>query len=189
MAARVEPTEKAGISGLFEAAESYRKLRRGGSVARARNACRKLSTGMMRSPCAYRLASCAFSPAGTRKTSTCARRAPIVFCFTPPIGLDGAVRGDLAGRGDPVAAVDVAAELLHQVEREREPGGRAADAAGVDRTGNGSFACSAWRDGDPDQRALLVLAGRRPSSPRRCRCPFALAHGEPDDVAGPVLAA
>ena len=25
-------------------------------------------------------------PSGTRKTSTCARRAPIVFCLTPPIG-------------------------------------------------------------------------------------------------------
>jgi hypothetical protein len=37
-------------------------------------------------PSAYFLASRAFSPAGTRKTSTPARRTPSVFCFTPPIG-------------------------------------------------------------------------------------------------------
>ncbi len=35
---------------------------------------------------AYRLASAAFSPAGTRNTSAPALRAPNVFCFTPPIG-------------------------------------------------------------------------------------------------------
>ena len=46
---------------------------------------------------------------------------------------DPAVEEDLAGRGDLVAAVDVAAELLQHVEREGEPGRRAADAAGVDR--------------------------------------------------------
>ena len=40
---------------------------------------------MIRSPCAYFLASRAFS-AGTRKASTPASRAPIVFCLMPPIG-------------------------------------------------------------------------------------------------------
>src|SRR6476469_1996223 len=40
-----------------------------GSVFRTRNACRKLSTGMIRNPPAYRRAVAAFSPAGTRNTS------------------------------------------------------------------------------------------------------------------------
>ena len=57
-----------------------------GRVASARNACRKVFTGTMRSPSAYFRASAAFSPAGTRKTSTPVWRAPIVFCFTPPTG-------------------------------------------------------------------------------------------------------
>ena len=104
----------------------------GGSVASACNACRKLSTGMTRTGPAYLRASFALSPAGTRKTSTPARRTPIVFCFTPPIGQDGAVGLDLAGGRDLVAAGDVVAELLEHVEREREAGRRAADRARVD---------------------------------------------------------
>src|SRR5215468_4503875 len=45
---------------------------------------------------------------------------------------DRAVERDLACRHHLVAAVDVLAELLHDIEREGEPGGRPADVPGVD---------------------------------------------------------
>ena len=45
---------------------------------------------------------------------------------------DRAVELDLPRRGDAVAAVDAMAELLHHLEREREPGRRPADVACVD---------------------------------------------------------
>src|SRR5207248_10571234 len=45
---------------------------------------------------------------------------------------DGSVEADLAGGRHPVAVVDVAAELLHHLEREREPGRGTADLAQVD---------------------------------------------------------
>src|SRR2546421_8477308 len=44
----------------------------------------------------------------------------------------GAVGLELAGRRDPVAAVDAMAELLENVESEREPGRGAADRPRVD---------------------------------------------------------
>ena len=72
-----------------------------GSVASARNACRKLSTGITRRSPACRRASAALSPAGTRKTSAPERFAPITFCLTPPIGDDAAVELELARRGHP----------------------------------------------------------------------------------------
>ena len=46
---------------------------------------------------------------------------------------DGAVEVDLARRRDPVPVVDVPSELLHHLEREREPGRGAADIARIDR--------------------------------------------------------
>src|SRR5439155_10589290 len=49
----------------------------------------------------------------------------------PANRLDGAVELDPPRSRDPVAVVDVAAELLEQVEREGEAGRGAADAAGV----------------------------------------------------------
>ena len=104
----------------------------GPSVARARNACGKFSTGMMRSPSACFRASRALSPAGTRKASTCACARADRFLLDPADRADRAVGEDLAGRGDLVAVDDVAAELLHHLEREREAGRRAADVAGVD---------------------------------------------------------
>ena len=81
-------------------------------------------------------ASRAFSPAGTRNASTCASRAPIVFCLMPPIGPTEPSGRISPGRGDLVAVHDVPAELLEDVEREREPGGRPADVARVDAHGD-----------------------------------------------------
>ena len=50
----------------------------------------------------------------------------------PPTEPTRAVELDLARRGDVVAAVDVVPELLVDLERERQAGGRPADAAEVD---------------------------------------------------------
>ena len=78
--------ENRAISGAFAAAEIPANYGFLGKVASARNACRKLSTGITRRSPACRRASSALSPAGTRKTSAPERLAPITFCFTPPIG-------------------------------------------------------------------------------------------------------
>ena len=105
----------------------------GGNVASARNACRKLSTGITRTRPAYLRASFALSPRGTRKTSTFARRAPIAFCLTAPIGTTVP-----SGSSWPVAATLYPRSTSRpssssDVEREGEAGRRAADRAGVDR--------------------------------------------------------
>ena len=122
------------------------------NVASARNACRKFSTGMIRKSPACRRASAAFSPAGTRKTSAPERRAPITFCFTPPIGSTLAVELDLARRRHVQTAVDVAAQLLDDVEREREPRRGPADAGQVDLRRRRQLDVGELLDLDPDDR-------------------------------------
>ena len=102
-------------------------------------------------------------PAGTRKASTPASRAPIVFCLMPPIGPTRPFEEDLAGRRDLVAAVDVAAELLQDVEREREAGRRPADAARVDRDADRQLDRLAWSSRTPTIAALRAVARRRRS--------------------------
>ena len=165
--------KKPQFPGLLNLPKTARNYVRGGSVARARNACRKLSTGMIRSPCAYlsRLLRRSPQPARGRRPHPRARADRLLLHAADRP--DGAVRVDRAGRGDPVAVVDVAAELLHQIEREGEPGRGAADAVGVDPDRERELRLLRLRDADPDQGALLVAAGRRPSSRSRCACPSA----------------
>ena len=76
---------------------------------------------------------------------------------------DLAVEEDLAGRGDLEAAVDVASELLHHVEREREPGGGAADAVRVDRDRARQLDVGRLVEEHADDRTPRAGAGRRPS--------------------------
>src|SRR5438105_6570843 len=72
----------------------------------------------------------------------------------------GAVRPDLAGRRDPVPVVDVAAELLEDLEREGEPGGGAADTVGVERD-------ASLVEEDADDAAPRAVPGRdRPQRDR-----------------------
>src|ERR1700741_4151780 len=59
--------------------------------------------------------------------------------------LDRSVEAELSRGRDPVAAVDVMAELLVEVESEGEPGGGAADVPRVDRD----------RERELDRRRLL----------------------------------
>ena len=49
------------------------------------------------------------------------RRAPIVFCLRPPTGVTAPSSSIAPVTATRLPAVDVAAELLHHVEREREP--------------------------------------------------------------------
>ena len=77
---------------------------------------------------------------------------------------DGAVELDLAGRRDPVAAVDVVPELLEDLQREREAGRRAADVAEVDADVQRQLDPRVLRDADADDRALLRRPERRPCS-------------------------
>src|SRR5207253_4133013 len=76
---------------------------------------------------------------------------------------DGAVELDLARRRDAPPVIDVAAELLEHVEREREPGRRTADRAGVDLHLDRQLDECGLVDEDPDQRVAWVCAiGDRP---------------------------
>ena len=142
------------LSTTREIAANYAFL---GSVASARNACRKLSTGMMRRSPACRRASTALSPAGTRKTSAPERLAPITFCLMPPIGATPP-----SSSSSPVAATlrprsTFAAQLLDDVEGEREPCRRAADAAEVDVDADRELDVGELLDLDADDRTALLL--------------------------------
>ena len=99
---------------------------------------------MTRKPPAYRRASAAFSPAGTRNTSAPASRAPYVFCLTPPIGPTRAVQLDLARRDHLAAAVDVVSELLVELERERQACRRPPTWPRSMSTLTGSLMLAAW---------------------------------------------
>ena len=157
-----------------------------GRVAKARNACRKLSTGITRRSPACRRASSALSPAGTRNTSAPERFAPITFCLTPPIGATLP-----SSSSSPVAAtsqtpVDVPAQLLDDVERECEPGRRAADAAEVDLDVERQLDVRGLLDLDADERpALLGGALDRADRDRPRRA--AGAHRQLHGLAGLVL--
>ena len=140
------------------------------------------SGGRPHSACASR----ALSPAGTRKTSTPALRAPNVFCFTPPIG-PTVPSSEISPVAATLCRVDVAAELLHHVEREGEAGGRAADVAGVDPDPDGSFDVepslerrrrSIARSGSCGSATVLIVASR----------PLPVAAGDLDHVARALAA-
>ncbi len=89
-------------------------------------------------------------------------RAPIVFCLIAADREHGAVERELAGRRDLVAVVDVVAELLHHLEREGEPGRRAADVARVDLHVERQLDLFAsWSTSTPMIGALRRRPGRR----------------------------
>ena len=121
------------------------------------------------------LASAALSPAGTTKTSTPLRRAPIVFCSRPPTGTTSPSSSSSPVTAIRASAVDVAAELVEDVEREREPRRRAADVAGLDADVDGQLDLGALLDADADDgavalgrdRATVSSASSLSSSPRR----------------------
>ena len=164
---------KRALSGKFAQAGSWPRFYPAGpSVASARNACGKLSTGMMRSPSAYLRASLRVVPSRHEENiHTRIARADRLLLDSADRA-DRAVGEDLAGRRDLVAVVDVASELLHHVEREREPGGRAADRCPASiLTGNGSWMSGAVSTEDADDRAARLGVRRRRSSPaRRASC-------------------
>src|SRR5580693_1064517 len=67
-----------------------------------------------------------------------------------------AVQVDLPGRGDLESAVDVPAELLQDLEGEREPRGGAADSVRIDRDVDGEMDRFVLPDHDPDDSDLRV---------------------------------
>ena len=107
------------------------------SRSSAASASSSVATGMIStsSPAISRARAICSSPcaAGTRKWSTPTWRTADTFWASPPIAPDRAVEVDLAGDGDVGAAGEVARrQLVDQRQRERQPGRRPADAAGVD---------------------------------------------------------
>ena len=127
--------------------------------------------------------SSALSPAGTSKMSTPDFRAPIVFCFAPPIGPTAPSR-----KISPVAATlwprsTFVPELLHHLEREGEAGRRAADVARVDRDRERELdvARPAREDAD-DRHGAVARVGDRLQ--RHRAEPRSVAHAEADAVAG-----
>src|SRR5580765_9043552 len=70
---------------------------------------------------------------------------------------DAAVEVDLAGRGDPLAVVDVLAEALEHVEREGQSRRGAADVAGVDRHLARQLDRGGRRDEDADDRPAAIV--------------------------------
>src|SRR5579885_3694067 len=78
----------------------------------------------------------------------------------PADGADGAVREDLARRGDPVAVDDVPPELLEDVEREGEPRRGAADAARVDADRDRQPDVERGLEEDADDRTPRLRVGR-----------------------------
>ena len=137
------------------------------NVANARNACRKFSTGMIGKSPACRRASAAFSPAGTRKTSAPDAPRPDHLLLHAADREHVAVELDLARRRHLEPAVDVAAQLLDDVEREREPGRGAADAGQVDLDVDRQLDVRELLDLDPDDRPPFSSGSRscRPRSP------------------------
>ena len=103
----------------------------GEPAPRSESASSKVATGTISSPSAYCSASRAF-PVGTTKMSAPACFAPITFCLMPPIGSTLPSSASSPVADDPPALVDVRAELVDDVEREREPRRGAADGPRVD---------------------------------------------------------
>ena len=150
--------------GIREIAANYPFL---GSVARARNACPKLSTGMTRRSPAWRRATTALSPAGTRKTS-----APAGCADHPLLDAsdrrDAAVELDLSRHGNVQAAIDVALPRLDDIEREGEPGRRPSDTAEIDLDVERQLDVGELLDLDADDRAPVFLRALDRSPPRPC---------------------
>ena len=91
-----------------------------------------------------------------------------------------AVELELARRRDLVAAVDVASELLHDLEREGEPGRGADDGAGADLHGERQLDVRALVDDHPDHRMAVFVPRAKLDRPEPAR----VADAEPDAVAG-----
>ena len=71
-----------------------------------------------------------------------------------------AVERERAGRRDPAAVGDVASELARDLEREREPGRRAADATEVDVDVERQLDLRVLVDEDADDRPRRVRRAR-----------------------------
>ena len=69
----------------------------------------------------------------------------------------GTVELDLPRGGDPPTVVDVPAELLEHVEREREPGRRSADVARVDLDVERQLDRRGLVDEDADDRSIAIV--------------------------------
>ena len=96
--------------------------------------------------------------------------------------MHGSVEREGAGRGDPAAVGHVATELPGDLERERKPGRRAADAAEVDVDVDRQFDLRVLVDEDADHgaRTVLGLGDRRDGDVADL---VAAPHGEADVVA------
>ena len=183
----VRNREKAALCGRFEVPDLQLFFRLRGNVARACNACRKLSTGMTLTGPAYLRASFALSPAGTRKTSTPALAHSDRFCLTPPIGRDRAVEVELAGRRDLVARGrrrGRAPPARRARTRARPTGRRSAPCRSSPGTAEVDVGCGL--DEDAEDRA----PGVRPRRPVQCvvratSCePLPRRRADPHAVAG-----
>ena len=98
-------------------------------------------------------------PAGARNTVAPLRLAAIIFSWMPPIGPTLPSRVDRPGAGDEAAVGQVGgADLVHDPEREHQPGRRAADLvaqAEVDRERREA----AVGDGDAERPPLRPCSG------------------------------
>ena len=138
----------------------------------AASASSSVATGMIStsSPAIWRARSICSSPCavGTRKWSTPTWRTAETFWARPPIAPDRAVEVDLARDGDVAAAGEVARrQLVDQRQRERQPGRRPADAAGVDVDLERQLDGRRVERDEPDDRPRRDRPARRSARPRR----------------------